>query len=109
VVGDIPDFNRLLYQLPPVVLSGRSFTGSTSAPHWGQFSNSSSPHLVTQIHCVSYLMSLWPLLFPLLALAFIALAFLSYSQLEGTELFWEERFSAYPASSTLQSASAVRS
>jgi len=47
---------------------------------------------------------LWPPF--LLALAFIAL-FLSWSSV-GTELFWEERFSAYPKHrSTLQSASAA--
>jgi len=111
VVGDIPDFG-LLYQLGYLLyFLGRSFYWFDISATWGQFSNSSfstssgSPNPLRVLPGWSYF---GPRFFPFLRLLLSRLLFeLVFSW--RTELFWEERFSAYPKHrSTLQSASAAQ-
>jgi len=110
VVGDIPRFQSVA--LPtrlPVVLSGALLLLVRHQRHIGDSFPTPAflPHLAHQIHCVSYLdgRTLAPAFFPS---CFYRACFLSWSSVGGTELFWEERFSAYPKHrSTLQSASAA--
>jgi len=95
VVGDIPSFNRLLYQLGYLLyFLGRSFYWFDISATLGQFSNSSfstssgSPNPLRVLPGWSY----WPHFFPFLLLSRLLFELVFSWR---TELFWEERFSAY--------------
>jgi len=90
VVGDIPDFNRLLYQLGYLLyFLGRSFYWFDISATLGSFPTPAFlPHLAHQIHCVSYLdgRTLAPL-FPFLRLLLSRLLFeLVFSWRDGAVL-----------------------
>jgi len=106
VVGDIPDFNRLLYQLGYLLyFLGRSFYWFDISATLGTVFQLQLFYLwLAPIHCVSYLdgRTLAPA-FSFLRLLLSRLLFeLVFSW--RTELFWEERFQSL---SSLQSASAA--